>query len=84
MFIFELNNMGLWAKAKGFFGRIGRGIKNGATKAYNWITNNKDKIQKGVDMFNQATNNKYSDTINKGQGYINQGMNIAGKLGLGG
>lgn len=76
--------MGLWAKAKGFFGRIGRGIKTGVKKVYDWVTNNKDKIQKGVDIFNQATNNKYADNITKGQGYLDKGISIAGKLGIGG
>ena len=75
--------MGLWSKAKGFFGRIGRGIKNGAVKAYNWITNNKDKIQKGVDMFNQATGGKYSGTTSQGMDYLNKGIGIANKLGIG-
>lgn len=75
--------MGFWSKAKGFFGRVGRGIKNAAVKTYNWLTSNKDKIQKGVDTFNTMTGNKYGDTTGKGMDYLNKGLNIAGKIGIG-
>ena len=76
--------MGLWQKAKGFFGRIGRGIKDGTSKVYNWVTNNKDKIQKGLETVDGLTKHKYSDTINKGQSMITKGLDMASKLGIGG
>lgn len=75
--------MGFWSKAKGFFGRVGNGIKNAAVKSYNWLTNNKDKIQKGVDTFNDITKNKYGDATGKGMDYLNKGLNMAGRLGIG-
>lgn len=83
LYLYFLKSMGLWAKAKGFFSRIGNGIKNGAKKVYNWITDNKDKIQKGVDLFNKVTNDKYSNMTDKGMSYMNKGMDMANKLGIG-
>ena len=49
-------NMGLWSKVKGVFGRIGHGIKSG----WNWLTNNRDKIDGIQDVLQQ-----YSDIIRK-------------------
>ena len=74
--------MGFWSKVKGLFGRVGRGIKNVATKAYDWISGNRDKIQKGIDTFNDITKGKYTDYTNKGTGYLDKGMDIARRLGI--
>ena len=76
--------MGFWSKAKGLFGRIGRGIKNAATKAYNWITSNKDKIEKARDTFNDVTGGKYKDYTDKGSSYLDKGLDIAKRFGIGG
>ena len=75
--------MGFWSKVKGVFGRIGKGIKNVATKAYNWITDNKDKIKQATDTFNSVTNDKYKNYTDKGQDYLNKGIGVLTKFGVG-
>ena len=68
--------MGLWNKVKGVFSRIGNGIKNFATKTYDWLTNNKDKIKDTANTLNEKFGGKYQDRIND---FINKGSNLTDK-----
>ena len=58
--------MGLWAKVKGVFGRIGGGIKQG----YNWIKDHlstiKDVADKAKEFIPEQYKDKYTDVIDKG------------------
>ena len=74
--------MGFWGKVKGVFGRIGKGIKNVATKAYNWITDNKDKIKNVAGVVNDATGGKYSGQMDKAADLFNKGSGYAQRLGI--
>ena len=79
--VFHKASRGMWSKVKGVFGRIGRGIKNVATKAYDWISNNRDKIQQGADVLKGAVNNnKFSGGVDSTLGYLDKGMDIGRKL----
>ena len=75
--------MGFWSKVKGVFGRIGKGIKNVATKAYDWISGNKDKIKDVAqtlnDNFGGANKDKYQGWIDKGSQVTDKGLDIAHK-----
>ena len=74
--------MGFWSKVKGVFGRIGSGIKNVATKAYNWITNNKDKIANAAGVINDATGGKYADKMDRAANLFKQGESYGQRLGI--
>ena len=78
MSVFEFYSfeMGLWNKVKGVFSRIGSGIKNFATKTYDWLTNNKDKIKNAANTLNEQFGGKYKDNISN---YIDKGSNLADK-----
>lgn len=64
-------SMGLWGKVKGVFGRIGRGIKDVASK----IWQNRDKIQ---DAANTFLPDKYKDYVNTGLDYANKVHSVWG------
>ena len=72
---------------KGVFGRIGKGIKNAATKAYDWISGNKDKIKDVANTLNQnfggANKDKFGGWIDKGSSMVDKGMGLANKFGIG-
>lgn len=51
--------MGLWAKMKGVFSRIGSGIKKG----FDWLTGNRDKIKSAIDTAQQFVPDKYKDKV---------------------
>lgn len=74
--------MGFWSKAKGVFGRIGRGIKSG----WNWLTKNKDTIadvvQKGVDVVAPQYSDRTRNIINRGQDYYNKTDDILRRAGV--
>ena len=65
-------NMGLWSKVKGVFGRIGHGIKSG----WNWLTNNRDKIEQAAEAVSDIIPSAYGDKIKQG---IAKGEQIYGK-----
>ena len=75
--------MGLWNKVKGVFSRIGSGIKNFATKTYDWLTNNKDKIKDTANVLNEKFGGQYKDKINdiitKGGTYTDKATDLLGK-----
>ena len=74
--------MGLWAKAKGVFGRIGRGIKKG----WNWLRDHKDKIADIATKTANTMGGKTLDTYNKykgrTEGIYNKADQIAKGLGI--
>jgi len=72
--------MSFWSKAKGVFSRIGQGIKTGASKAYNWITNNRDKLEQATKSFNDLTNSKYADKIGTATNYLDKGIDLVSKF----
>ena len=74
--------MSFWSKAKGVFSRIGRGIKNAAHSAYNWITNNKDKIQKVAGVIGDVTKHKYDDKMSKIGDLYDKGVDYGHRLGI--
>lgn len=71
---------------KGVFGRIGKGIKTAATKAYDWISGNKDKIRDVANTLNEnfggANKDKYKGWIDKGEQMTDKGLNVMRKLGV--
>ena len=68
--------MGLWAKVKGVFGRIGRGIKKG----FDWLTQNKEKIKETADKVIDVVPDKYKGKLtglrDKGEELMNKGIDI--------
>lgn len=62
--------MSFWSKAKGFFGRIGDGIKKGAK----WLWNNKNKvIDTAQDVANlTGVGGAVNPLIDKAQGILNK------------
>lgn len=64
--------MGLWAKVKGVFGRIGGGIKQG----YNWIKDHlstiKDVADKAKEFIPEQYRDKYTGVIDKGYDTANK------------
>lgn len=73
--------MGFWGKVKGVFGRIGKGIKNVATKAYDWISGNKDKIKDVANTLNEnfggQNKDKFQGWIDKGSQGVDKGLDFA-------
>ena len=67
--------MGLWAKVKGVFGRIGSGIKNVASKVWE----NRDKI---ADVANAVLPEQYRGAVNTGMRYLNTGHDVMQRLGI--
>lgn len=65
--------MGFWSKAKGFFGRIGTGVKKG----WNWLTTNKDKIKQAAEAASDVIGGKYGDAIKQG---VITGEQLYGKV----
>lgn len=61
--------MGLWAKMKGVFSRIGSGIKKG----FDWLSQNRDKIKTITDTAQQMIPGA-SQYITKGEGILNKGL----------
>lgn len=65
--------MGFWAKAKGVFGKIGRGAKTG----WDWLTRHKQAIsdvaQKATDTFAPTYSDKVSGFISRGNDLIDRG-----------
>lgn len=66
--------MGFWAKAKGVFGKIGRGIKSG----WNWLTQHKDTISDVAQKATDLIAPQYSDVT---RGVIQKGNDLIGKFG---
>ena len=64
--------MGFWAKAKGVFGKVGRGVKS----AWNWLTQHKEAIsdvaQRATDTFAPQYSGNVRDVIQKGNDLINR------------
>ena len=82
--VFHKASKGFWSKVKGVFGRIGSGIKTGATKAYNWLTQNKDKIRNVAGVVTDAIGSeKLKDYTNKGLNMMDKGLDTAHRLGIG-
>ena len=81
--VFHKASKGFWSKVKGTFGRIGNAIKNTAVKAYNWVSNNRDKIanvaKTAADTFG---GDKAKDYTNKGIGYLDKGLDFGKKIGI--
>lgn len=65
--------MGFWAKAKGVFGKIGRGAKTG----WDWLTRHKQAIsdvaQKATDTFAPAYSDTMGSFIKRGNDLISKG-----------
>lgn len=68
--------MGFWAKAKGVFGKVGRGIKS----AWNWLTQHKEAIsdvaQKATDTFAPQYSGNVRGAIQKGNDLIDKAESI--------
>lgn len=66
--------MGFWAKAKGVFGRIGRGMKSG----WDWLTRHKKEIsdmaQTATDTFAPQYSDRARDIIKTGNDWMNKGQ----------
>ena len=65
--------MGLWAKVKGVFGRIGGGVK----KAYNWVKDHIGGIKDVADKAKVFVPDKYKDKYDE---YSGKGFNTADKI----
>lgn len=69
--------MGFWAKAKGVFGKVGRGIKSG----WNWLTQHKEAIsdvaQRATDTFAPQYSGNVRDAIRRGNDLIGKGEAIS-------
>lgn len=66
--------MGFWAKAKGVFGRVGRGFKAG----WDWLTRHKKEIsdiaQTATDTFAPQYSDKARDIIKTGNDWMDKGQ----------
>lgn len=65
--------MGLWAKVKGVFGRVGSGVKT----AYNWIKDHLSDIKDVADKAKQFVPEKYKPTVNT---VLDKGFGTADKV----
>lgn len=65
--------MGLWAKVKGVFGRIGGGIKKG----YNWIKNHFSDIKDVAEKAKTFVPEQYRPTVDTA---LDKGFGTAGKI----
>ena len=74
--------MGLWSKAKGVFGRIGSGIRQG----WNWLTRHKDDIEKIADAAQQFVPSQYQDqykhAVDTGKDYFSKTDDGLRKFGI--
>lgn len=72
--------MGLWAKMKGVFSRIGSGIKKG----FDWLRGNRDKIQQAAETAQQFVPQKYqekfSQAIGKGNEILDRATSIYDRM----
>ena len=64
--------MGLWAKVKGVFGRIGGGIKQGDNWIKDHLSTIKDVADKAKELIPEQYKDKYTDVIDKGYDTANK------------
>ena len=77
--VFHKASKSLFTRVKGALGKVWNGAKTVATKAYNFLSNNREAIRQGANVAANMFGGKYADNINKGVEYFDKGMNYADK-----